>query len=64
MHFTEDDAPVHLNWTAPAIWPHAVSFVAGLRLTSDKSAVTCSACLWALGSQKHEPPTPIPPGAQ
>lgn len=60
-HAADYDAPVHFRWMT--YWPHAVPNVLAVRDTPHKDEVTCEACLWALGNQKHEPPTTsvIPP---
>lgn len=65
----EIDAPrstfrrVCFNWTAPAIWPHALPDITRAQTTEDTAEVNCPSCQWALGSQKHEPPPTrvIPP---
>jgi hypothetical protein len=43
-------------------WPHAVPDLQRIVKTTDRLAVTCLACLHALGSQKHEPPPYPQPG--
>lgn len=49
--------PVHLNWQTA--WPHAVADVFAVRnTTDDPKAVTCEACLHAMGTQKQDPPGP------
>lgn len=61
-HPAENDAALCLNWQT--YWPHAVPDIRAVNTTDDPTEVTCNACLWALGSQKHEPPRTrvAPPG--
>lgn len=48
----EKDAPIcYGGW---ALFPHAVPDILAAQTTHDREKVTCQACLWAMGSQKHE----------